>query len=51
MFAGTDPTNSINDFAKKKKKYPTKKVSMGKEQDKLRAAKINNGFITGGWVI
>ena len=51
LSAGADPTNSIDDFAKKKKKYPTKKVSMDEEQDKLGAAEINNGFITGGWVV
>lgn len=31
LSAGADPTNSIDEFAKKKKKYPTEKVSMGEE--------------------
>ena len=53
LSAGADPTNSIDEFAKKKKKkkYPTKKVSMGKEQDKLDEEEIKNGFVTGGWVV
>jgi dynein heavy chain len=28
---GSDPTSSIDEFAKKKKKFPTDKVSMGEE--------------------
>ena len=51
LSAGADPTNSIDDMAKKKKKFPTKKVSMGEEQDKLGEEEIKNGFITGGWVV
>lgn len=31
LSAGADPTNSIDDFARKKKKFPTKKTSMGEE--------------------
>jgi dynein heavy chain len=51
LSAGADPTNSIDEFAKRKKKYPTKKVSMGEEQDKLGEEEIRAGFISGGWVI
>lgn len=51
LSAGADPTNSIDEFAKKKKKFPTKKVSMGEEQDKLGEEEIKNGFLTGGWVV
>ena len=51
LSAGADPTNSIDEFAKKKKKFPTKKVSMGEEQDKLGEEEIKNGFMTGGWVV
>jgi dynein heavy chain, axonemal len=51
LSAGADPTNSIDELAKKKKKFPTKKVSMGEEQDQLGLAEIKNGFITGGWVV
>jgi hypothetical protein len=29
LSAGADPTASIEDLARKKKKYPTKNVSMG----------------------
>jgi dynein heavy chain len=29
LSAGADPTSSIEDLARKKKKYPTKNVSMG----------------------
>ena len=28
---GADPTNNIDEFAKKKKQFPTNKVSMGEE--------------------
>lgn len=31
LSAGADPTNAIDEFAKKKKKFPTFKVSMGEE--------------------
>mmetsp|Transcript_7972 Transcript_7972/g.7529 ORF Transcript_7972/g.7529 Transcript_7972/m.7529 type:complete len:429 (+) Transcript_7972:3886-5172(+) len=51
LSAGADPTNSIDEFAKKRKKFPTKKVSMGEEQDKLGEEEIKNGFMTGGWVV
>mmetsp|Transcript_8591 Transcript_8591/g.9745 ORF Transcript_8591/g.9745 Transcript_8591/m.9745 type:complete len:2884 (-) Transcript_8591:1352-10003(-) len=51
LSAGADPTNAIDEMAKKKKKYPTKKVSMGEEQDRLGEEEIKNGFISGGWVV
>jgi dynein heavy chain len=51
LSAGADPTNQIDEFAKKRKKFPTKKISMGEEQDKLGEEEIKNGFLTGGWVI
>jgi len=51
LSSGADPTNSIDEFAKKKKKFPTKKVSMGEEQDKLGEEEIKNGFLSGGWVV
>lgn len=51
LSAGADPTNAIDEFAKKKK-FPTMKVSMGEEQDKLGLEVIEKtGFVTGGWVI
>jgi len=30
---GSDPTGSIDEFAKKKKQFPTGKVSMGEEME------------------
>ena len=41
---GADPTNTIDEFAKRKKKYPCEQVSMGEEQEKLAKSKINIGF-------
>jgi len=51
LTAGSDPTFSIDELAKKKKKYPTDKVSMGEGQEKVAREKNNNAFLTGGWVI
>lgn len=44
LTAGADPTNTIDDYAKKRKKYPTKKVSMGEEQELLAMEEIKYGF-------
>jgi len=51
LTAGSDPTFSIDELAKKKKKYPTDKVSMGEGQEKVAREKNNAAFLTGGWVI
>merc|ERR1719162_940646 len=51
LTAGSDPTMTIDELAKKKKKYPTDKVSMGEGQEKVARQKNNDAFITGGWVI
>jgi dynein heavy chain len=51
LSAGADPTSNIDEFAKKKKKYPTEKVSMGEEQEKIALEKIKYGFVNGDWVI
>ncbi|CAJ1345300.1 unnamed protein product [Effrenium voratum] len=51
LTAGSDPTFSIDELAKKKKKYPTDKVSMGEGQEKVAREKNNAAFVTGGWVI
>jgi len=51
LTAGSDPTFSIDELAKKKKKYPTDKVSMGEGQEKVAREKNNDAFLTGGWVI
>merc|ERR1719174_1772801 len=47
---GSDPTLSIDELAKKKKKYPTDKVSMGEGQEKVARQKMNDAFLVGGWV-
>jgi len=51
LTAGSDPTLSIDELAKRKKKYPTDKVSMGEGQEKVAREKNTNAFLTGGWVI
>jgi len=51
LSAGTDPTNMIDELAKKKKKFPTDKVSMGEGQEKVARDKNHAAFITGGWLI
>jgi len=48
---GADPTNTIDEFAKKKKKFPTDKVSMGEGQEIIAREKMKNGFINGAWVV
>jgi dynein heavy chain len=52
LSAGADPTANIDEFAKKKKQFPTNKVSMGEEQEKPAEAMIvNQGFRDGRWLI
>jgi dynein heavy chain len=52
LSAGADPTNNIDEFAKKKKQFPTNKVSMGEEQDKPAEQKIvGPGFRDGKWLV
>merc|ERR1719387_50754 len=51
LTAGSDPTMNIDELAKKRKKFPTEKVSMGEGQEKVAREKNSNAFITGGWVI
>jgi len=51
LSAGTDPTSMIDELAKKKKRFPTDKVSMGEGQEKVAREKNGAAFITGGWVI
>ena len=48
---GADPTGNIDEFAKKKKQFPTGKVSMGEEMEKPALEMIKAGFVTGKWVI
>ena len=47
---GADPTSSIDEFARKKKK-PTEKVSMGEGQEEPARKAIKTGIETGSWVI
>ena len=51
LSAGADPTNSIDDFARKKKKPQVNKVSMGEEQEKPALEMIKIGQATGVWLI
>ena len=52
LSAGADPTNNIDEFAKKKKQFPTNKVSMGEEQEKPALTMIvNAGFRDGRWLV
>merc|ERR1719221_273480 len=41
----------IDELAKKKKKFPTDKVSMGEGQEKVAREKMKQGFLAGTWVI
>jgi len=49
--AGSDPTGSIDEYAKKRKKFPTDKVSMGEEQEIPAMQFIDKGMASGSWVI
>lgn len=51
LSAGADPTGPIDEFAKKKKQFPTGKVSMGEEMEIPAAQLIEQGFISGKWVV
>ena len=48
---GSDPTSTVEELAKKKKKYPLKAVSMGEGQDVKALAVMQENFVTGGWVV
>jgi dynein heavy chain len=51
LSAGADPTSSIDELAKKKKKFPTEKVSMGEGQERFAKKAIEEKAKDGGWVI
>jgi len=51
LSTGADPTGAIDDYARKYKKYPTKKTSMGEEMEGPALGQIKDGFKTGDWVI
>jgi dynein heavy chain len=48
---GSDPTSSIDEFAKKKKQFPTGKVSMGEEMEIPAMQLIDQGMTAGKWVV
>lgn len=48
---GADPTGTIDEFAKKKKQFPTGQVSMGEEQELQAQELIDQAFIGGKWVV
>lgn len=51
LSAGADPTNNIDDFARRKKKPNVNKVSMGEEQERPALEMIKIGQATGVWLI
>merc|ERR1740117_1327001 len=51
LTAGSDPTMAIDEIAKKRKKFPTEKVSMGEGQEVVAFEKMKQGFLAGTWVI
>lgn len=51
LSAGADPTGQIDDFAKKKKQFPTGKVSMGEEMEFPAGKLIDEGQAAGKWVV
>jgi dynein heavy chain len=51
LSAGTDPASMIDELAKKTKKYPTDKVSMGEGQERVAHETNTAAFVHGGWVI
>lgn len=51
LSAGADPTNKIEDLAKKKRKHNIEKVSMGEGQDVIALEAMKTSFFNGSWVI
>jgi len=51
LSAGADPTNPINEYAKKHKQYPVAAVSMGEEQEIPALKLIDAGAQTGKWAM
>lgn len=49
--AGADPTQTVDDFALKKKKPMINKVSMGEAQEIPAKEKMKEGFATGRWLL
>eukprot|EP00918_Siedleckia_nematoides_P098482 GHVU01215515.1.p1 GENE.GHVU01215515.1~~GHVU01215515.1.p1 ORF type:complete len:1046 (-),score=222.14 GHVU01215515.1:1519-4500(-) len=48
---GSDPTSTIDELAKKLKKFPVDKVSMGEGQEVIAKEKLKTGFVAGNWVV
>ena len=51
LSSGSDPTSMIDELAKKRKRFPTDKVSMGEGQEVIAWDKMKAGFLTGSWVV
>jgi dynein heavy chain len=51
LSAGADPTSSLEDLAKRKRKYPIEIVSMGEGQDEIAREAIKSCFLSGRWVL
>ena len=51
LSAGADPTNSIEELAKKKRKFPVEQVSMGEGQDEIARETMKASFLSGRWVV
>lgn len=51
LSSGSDPTWMIDELAKKKKRFPTDKVSMGEGQEVIAWDRMRSGFLTGSWVV
>ena len=51
LTAGADPTTSIEELAKRKRKHNIEKVSMGEGQEKIAKEAMQNSFFHGNWVI
>jgi len=51
LSTGADPTSQIDEYSRKFKKFPTKKVSMGEEMEGPALDRIKDGFKTGDWVV
>lgn len=51
LSAGADPTQLIEDFAKKKKKGTCERISMGEGMDVPAREAMKAAFVNGTWVI
>ena len=51
LSSGSDPTSMIDELAKKRKRFPTDKVSMGEGQEVIAWEKMKAAFLTGAWVV